>query len=41
VLPRLKSVETPNKTLQDYINEMENHQIVDLLDSLLERLEEW
>ena len=39
VLPRLKSIETPNKTLQEYINEMENHQIVDLLDSLLERLE--
>jgi len=40
VLPRLKSVETPTKTLKEYIEEMDSHQIVNLLDSLLERLEE-
>ena len=40
VLPRLKSVETPTKTLKEYIEEMDNSQIVNLLDSLLERLEE-
>ena len=40
VLPRLKSIETPTKTLKEYIEEMDNSQIVNLLDSLLERLEE-
>ena len=40
VLPRLKSVETPTKTFKEYIEEMDNSQIVNLLDSLLERLEE-
>ncbi len=37
---RLKSVETPTKTLKEYIEELDNSQIVNLLDSLLERLEE-
>ena len=40
VLPRLRSVETPTKTLKEYIEEMDSHQIVNLLDSLLDRLEE-
>jgi|TARA_R100000479_G_C6384996_1_gene202647 hypothetical protein len=40
VLPRLKSVETPTKTLKEYIEEMDSHQIVNLLDSLLDKLEE-
>lgn len=40
VLPRLRSVETPTKTLNEHIEELEDHQIVHLLDSLLERLEE-